>query len=341
MTIANGLKSLAKQPDRCARQVFEARFGHYLASHPWAVSVSQEMSRACLKYLRLREKYGQRRISYDLLSKMARPVAFPFSGRVRNIREFMLALKGAGNIREQQCSIWLFFSNVLAEDLVGPEHHPQVYDFATEAGLDAELLGSWVESALRYVKQAKGKQIDIAELDPRIDFMRMDWHSIRQLQMATRQTYSDLHQNRRFWSTITRERFILDGGEFSQAETELQSPLGREFLPWFDSRRFFRPNPDSDFVRAARLLDIPLVTGISGVGMHTFQFARALRIGDTIGTRLTALAYLLPIEQHSYYEVMISELDDAPALPEQISYLHCAPLDWNQVHDRCGTPPSF
>jgi hypothetical protein len=302
------------------------------------------MARACVSYLRARARHAGgdlRRVTYEQWAKMRRTVAFPFSGRVHNALQLASALTKDGDIRQQQCQVWLFFSNLLAEDLVGPQRLPYAYDLAADSGLDASVIRAWVQSALQFARIHRGQQCELSDLDPRIDLLRMDWHPIRRLQLDTRQTYSEIHQGYRFWSTLTREHFLSDGGTFSRAEQTLQSPLGQRYLPWFDSRRFFRPDPHSGFVQAAERLGIPLVTGISGVGMHTFQFARALGIRDAVGVRLVALAYLLPIEQHSYYEVAVSEQEHAPERPERFSYRHCAPLDWGDVQARCGEMPAF
>lgn len=299
------------------------------------------MTLACLTYLQVRARrqsptYRRNSSTFECLRKMLRPVALPFGGRLRNAHELMQVLRGGGNIREQQCSIWLFFANILAEDAVGSSRLDNVYDLADEAGLSAEELRQWVSASQEFKAQKLQRETQIEDIDPRFEFLRMDWHPIRQLQIATRRLYSERHQQQRFWSTKTREQFVLEGGTFSAIETTLQSPRGPRFLPWMDTKRFFGLNSESGFIQRAQQLQIPMLTGVSGVGMHTFQFARVLNVQDRVGVRLAALAYLLPIEQHSYYEVLVSESSEVPPEPERFDYRDAAPVDWGDIEERLG-----
>ena len=183
----------SRRAERSARQTFEVRLGHYLADHPRVRATSAQMIEVCRRYLEARAKSGAgfgNCSVHHALSKLLRPVQYPFSGRVRNAKEMMEVLRGGGNVREQQCTIWLFFAAVLAEDLVGKLRHPGVYDFAGAAGLNCAVLETWVAQALDFKSRSARDEVTVATLDSRLDFLRMDWHSIRQLQLKTRSTAS-------------------------------------------------------------------------------------------------------------------------------------------------------
>ena len=53
-----------------------------------------------------------------------------------------------------------------------------------------------------------------------------------------------------------------------------------------------------------------------------------------------ALGYLMALELHSFFEIMLSELDEAPSTPPQLNYKDLAGLDWNEIEERCGPIPT-
>ncbi|MBX3726183.1 MAG: hypothetical protein KF823_09720 [Xanthomonadales bacterium] len=251
----------------------------------------------------------------------------PFAGRVNSNADLLGVFRGDGSIREEQCTVWRVFSHLIAEDLVGAQRLPDVLDVADRAGFHLGHLQAWLAEAIDYTSRQTDRQVGAESVDPRFGFMRMDWHPIRQLQYQSRAAYSSLHQARRFWSLRSRTDHEAIGGTFSRFERNLSSPLGPNFLPWLDTRRFYRPNPQSTIVRRAYEAGVPMITGASGVGMHTHQFARVLGIDDTVAVRLVAIAYLVPILQHSIYEVWISERSDAPEAIDAFSYADVLPVD--------------
>ncbi|MNO51834.1 hypothetical protein D3C76_422370 [compost metagenome] len=313
--------------DRAERLVYEVALGNHLHLHPRVVEHSNHLSAACLSYLRARSCNCSERFAHGM-AKVASPIDLPFAGRVQNIAELYRVLSGHGLVREQQCAIWRVFNQMIAADLVGPLRRPDALDIANQAGFDTAFLEQWLQDALRYSSARRQREVRLEELDPRLDFMRMDWHPIRQLQNETRLTYSALHQRRRYWSLRLREAHKALGGTFSEVEHRLFSPLGRAYLPWMDTRRFFRANPQAPLVQQGMLAGIPFLTGVSGVGMHTHQFAKAMAIDDVVSTRLVAVAYLLPILQHSICEVWLSEMEQAPQALDSFSYQLVLPGDF-------------
>ncbi|WP_449434434.1 hypothetical protein [Pseudomonas putida] len=309
------------------RFAHEVMLGNHLYLHPWVIDYSDRMANACLRYLRVRSACSGGSLA-DALTQVASPIDLPFAGRVQSAGALYKVLRGGCAVREQQCAIWRVFAQLIAPDLVGANRRFDALDIAHRAGFDVNFLHDWLADATRYASLRLGETVALEQLDARFDFLRMDWHAIRQLQNETRVVHSAIHQRQRYWSLRSRAAHRALGGTFSEVESMLYSPLGKEYLPWMDTRRFLKPNPDHAWVREAAQSAIPLITGASGVGMHTHQFAKALGIHDVVSTRLVAIAYLLPMLQHSIYEVVVSERTHAPLNVDAYGLQEWVPIEF-------------
>ncbi|HEY4294699.1 hypothetical protein [Luteibacter sp.] len=267
-----------------------------------------------------------------MLFRIHRPVELPFAGRVGSTLDLFRVLHGEGSIREEQCVVWRVFSELIACDLVGGMRRDDSLEIAERAGFNLYHLEGWLTDAANHARARTGWDTAWNQVNPRDDFMRMDWHAIRKLQDDTRLIYSSMHQRQRYWSLGTRAEHLASGGSFSRFETRLSGPLGPGRLPWVDARRFAKPNPVSPVVQDAERSRVPMVTGVSGVSMHMHQFARVLGVDDPIGVRLVAAAYLLPIRQHSFYEILVSEGSAAPDRVEPLVYRDLVPIDHERLH---------
>lgn len=327
-----------------SRRQFEYRLGQFLATHPRALGISGQMCGACLQFLSARaaalrhSREGRAREFYASLRRVLRPVALPFAGRVRNVRELLDVLNGRGSIRELQGTVWLVFSHVLTEDAVGPCALSALPDILSRAGMNPAALRRWVATAVEHRRRTH-VGANAAELNPHEELFRMPWHAARQGQTQTRIYFSDFHLKWRYWSLITRREFENEGGVFSRIERHLESALGPHTCPWLDVRRFTSPNESSALVQFARRGDVPLETGVSGVAVQSIQFARVLGMSDFEAVRIAVAGYLMSIKAHSFYEIIYSMQNDEtlPIIP--LDYQASLNVDWREVTRACGPVP--
>ncbi|TDR47488.1 hypothetical protein DFR29_102148 [Tahibacter aquaticus] len=336
----------ADDPLLARRGEYEDRLGHYLSMHPRAMAVSRAMAAACGRYLREKSRRSgsaaaARRTQYAQLVKVMKPILLPFAGRLRNVGEWMRALDGEGNIREVLGTAWLFYRNVLAEDLVGPAALPdQALDIAAAAGFDVALLGQWTANAVAHAQAERGVSA-LPLLDSKMDLFRMPWHRANRLHQETCVIASWPPPTSRFWSQQTRAEFVRHGGVFSEPEKTYSSPAGKDKVPWLDARRYCGPDASHALVTDAARRRIPMRTGVSRASMQLMYCGRLANIGDEVSLRLAVMGYLLPVRAHSLYEIAIGSSAESVAL-EDIRYDAALldGVDLGSVAAHCGDFPA-
>lgn len=235
------------------RKSFEARLGHFIARHPIALSCARKMIKRARRYLTLRSaKFGGVTEAQDseiafLLKKCCLPLTDQYTGRVGDCLERLhRVFRGQANLRELMAHNWAFGNKLLCSDFVGKNRLPEALPLAAEAGLNVSALEEMIHCALAF----KGTY-SLDQLDPKEDFMKMPWHSIRQEQEAMR-LKKTLQEADSLWSTQTRREFEAEGGVFSEMEQQLSSGLGAAYVPWLDAQKMWSLDEAHPVVKEAR-----------------------------------------------------------------------------------------
>lgn len=326
------------------REKYEALLGHFLASHQVSLNLCKAMAQKSLKYMNLRVKYFAKTPIQEvneftwLYKIIAKPVDYPFSGRIHNQEEFYNIFKGNGNIRELIANTWLFINNVFAVDLVGKKRISAVYELAEKSGFNMPEIEKMTAKALAYKSEQRNKKATIDDLDPKLDFVKMYWHEIRKIQVKSRIPH-EYNKTNEIWSRTLKTEFEAEGGEFSPIEKRLNSKRGKEYVPWLDARFMWLPNSESQFVKAAWEKDIPLMTGLSGVTMQLFQIAYLLDIFEHEAIKTACLGYLLSTKAHSFHEIMMAAQYFNCRYDKWIDYLDIKTISENEIVTNCGYPP--
>lgn len=335
-----------------SRLDFEYRLGNHLAGDDAVLDVARHVCMACGRYVKARAAAdatstdGKTWRTYQLLQQILQPAPLPFArhagspwaGRARNVRELQGILEGTGNIRELLGCVWLSFSFVIGEHMVGRSARPDAVDVAERAGFDADVLREWLALAVE-TKRAKQPSATLSDLDAKRDFLRMPWHPVFELNRRTH-VLSSHPQRIRVWSRDTRAGFLRAGGSFSRIEETTVNPFGKERVPWIDPARFTDLNEEDALVRLARTHAMPMRTGISRVSMQMMQFARVTRVPNLSHMRVSALGYVLSVRAHSFLEGSVGTASFARApLRVPLNYRESDILDWGRVESACGPVP--
>ncbi len=327
------------------RQQYEARLGHFLAQHPLALACARAMLKKARAYIYIRtQRVSQTpiehraEISRSLLA-CGHPLDEIFAGRVgKSPPRILRVFEGHGNLRELMVHLWLFANRFFCFDLVGERRLPGALAMAGKVGFDVAEIQRALDTAIAF-KQAQGGEWNstnpLDTLDATDDFIKMPWHPIRQAQEVTR-VENTAQKNGAGWSTLTRGRFEADGGVFSSMENTLRSPLGEEYVPWLDARRYWLPNENAPFVQHARRNHLPVSTGLSGMTMQIMQTARMLGVGPASHVRLACLGYLLSTGAHTFHEIMATAKPFDCPYPCEGDYAQLPPLTRNEITEACG-----
>jgi hypothetical protein len=317
------------------REELEARLGHYLARQSDVVGTTANLAEACAHYVRARARQlrssprSSPGATYVILRELLKPVVYPFTGRVHNLRQAWKVLNGEGNVREMQGTIWLFFAHVFAEELVNTHVREAALDAAAQAGWNVAALEEWLRVALEYKAKLHGRAVSVKDLRAREDLLYMPWDDVKVIQKATRRVTSALHEKQRYWSLVTRTEFSDEGGEFSPIEAQRISPLGAHMVPWMDPRRFMTADVCSPLVQKLLALGIPLATGISGVAPRVFHLARVMNCEEGTPLLRSVVSYLLTSKAHSYYEIVASLLGKTAFDQPQYLFDELGTIDWS------------
>ena len=90
----------------------------------------------------------------------------------------------------------------------------------------------------------------------------------------------------------------------SPRERKAYSPRGREYLPFVEGGLANLVNEENAWIKRARELSMPITAGISGTTHRFMNLARMLGVSDLSHARLCMLGFLIPINAHSFHEIM-------------------------------------
>lgn len=306
------------------REEFEIGLGHFLSTHERSLSAARQMARAAREYISVRTATSKQEGTYAaILRRIQRPVALPFAGRAHGMSHLHRILDGQGSVRELLSAAWLTMSHLVTEDLVGESRLENAIGILESAGFDVECVRDWIGRTISHYHgtchKLKFNDSKLAVLDP-YDLFRLEWHSVRKLQLDSRmQFFRTEALSRRVWSRMRKMEFLAEGGKLSCTESELVSPLGRNYIPWMDARRIFLPNPKSELVSHALKHSIPLVTGASGVAIQIMKFGEIMNV-DARDLRLALFGYLMSIKAHSFFELQVSTVEEPQPTRTDLDY---------------------
>ncbi|MEM7033989.1 MAG: hypothetical protein AAF629_30895 [Chloroflexota bacterium] len=325
------------------RETYEMRFGHFVAHHDITMRCAQAMLKTAKAYITTRAetittRSDQQTLEVERLLKFCSlSLEEQYTGRVGNsIEQLNQVFNGRGNLREMMAHIWAFANKLLCADLVGRNKLPQAFQIADEAGLNV----SKIQTMLQQARAFKSNLTDSSQLDPKNDFFYMPWHPVRQAQ-ETMRVKKPVIETDCAWSQLTRREFEASGGIFSEVEQRLTSGLGPNYVPWIDARNRWGLEEDHSFVQTARRLNIPMITGVSGMTMQFMQLASLLNVTPLINVRLACLGYLLSTKSHSFHEVMVAAESFGCPYRRNCDYWDVSPLTAEEIKQACGTLPSL
>lgn len=315
------------------REYYETRLGYFLARHPLAIACAQALIGQSLRYMQVRAQTfatsKQQTIELErLILSCGQPLDEPFAGRIgMSVSDLARAFHGDGNIRELVTHTWRFMNNIFSQDFVGPNRIPEAFDIARKANFNIHEIQRMLWKARCFHAHINHHESpsSVSQLNPKEDFLKMPWATVRQAQDQMRFPKTSV-DHPSVWSHMTRAEFEAEGGVLSRVEQQLLSKRGKQYVPWMDGRNLWALDETHPFVRHARKANIPLMTGLSGFTLQTMQFARMLNVGPDLHTRLMCLGYLLPIQAHSFHEVMAAATSFGCVYQQDKHYQNLAPL---------------
>jgi hypothetical protein len=173
------------------------------------------------------------------------------------------------------------------------------------------------------------------------------------------------------WSTTSRDVFLAAGGQFSPLEkTFMNSDMFKEVLdreykklipsdegttaqqrqaamieatkiakreaskncPWWEGAKTWLLDVDNETVKTATAINVPLAAGLSGTTVRTITNSQQLGSARPLSDlRVMCVGYLLPINAHSYHEVMVAAGGYSSTGKPKDYLAICPPVDAEKV----------
>lgn len=300
----------------------EMALGVALSVHPAAVSFATALAHTCMRYMGARiallslpahpeaercaswehmfatiGQYGRKSFGLDA-----------FAGRVP-LAAIPAVFAGKGNIRETMNHSFKCFAAIIARDLCGPG---MLQEDTSKWILDsAGFNTAYVRETLARALATSGKP-SLRLLDPNFDWVKCPWSPTVQRHLAMR-VQTRQYGDPQIWTHQSKADFAALGGRLSAVEQGLVNPVSDAYLPWMDPRVMFSVNYAHPFVEDALARGWPMLSGISGMTVQYLEWARMAGLeGWYKRARLALLGYLLPINAHTFHEVMSAAQETRP-----------------------------
>jgi hypothetical protein len=124
---------------------------------------------------------------------------------------------------------------------------------------------------------------------------------------------------------------------------------GEDFLPFIEGELANLVDERNAWIRRARELQMPIKAGISGTTHRFMNFAKTMGASSMPSVRLAMLGYLLPMNAHSFHEIMTASRGHAgctyeaghyspldPLTEPELSSLAPTPKDWEAIRSPVG-----
>ena len=137
-------------------------------------------------------------------------------------------------------------------------------------------------------------------------------------------------------SRSSRTRVGPDVG-LSADEGAAVSFRGEEFLPFIEGEVANLVDERNAWIRRARELQMPIKAGISGTAHRFMNFAKTMGASSMPSVRLAMLGYLLPMNAHSFHEIMTASRGHAGCDYVAGHYLPLEPMGESELQPLAGT----
>jgi hypothetical protein len=320
------------------RVEFEVKLGNSCAETGAGVGV--QMVDACRRYLDeklkpLKEKvqeYDEKRA--QLLTATGSAIDTGWAGRVGTSiasLEAVLSNPGGTGLRETFLFAGMFVEKVITPDVFSLPKQ-ELTELCEKAKVGAEAIERHKAKADEAWQTAQAEGRIRATDTPAGHFSGMGYDPRIQQQQGMRQPVAPAARANSGWSQVSRQRFVEElGGSFSPQEEELangadykaalarltaEGKTGKEAdeqarkeatkgsCPWWEGAKAFEIKHEHPMSQLAESLNMPTMAGVSGTTARTMRAAEMLNVGPPPNVRMACLGALLPINAHSFFEVM-------------------------------------
>ena len=271
---------------------------------------------------RLRDSAARQDQLEGLFGRILGKDATNFAGAV-GLDDATVRAAAGGNLREQMTLSINFLYQFGA-------------DWATRKGLE---LDQFIADAQAIVTSVENPTSQLAE-------------SLRRLQMDDNKdtwlfpddtTIAQQQSESRVRSPNPDTRTDMTAGDLGRAqlsEREIahmrlqKDNIEAQRLTWTSGKKVWLINEAQGFVQSLRDVSVPLGGGVSGTTGRIMDGAQALGVNDPLGVRAAAIGYLIPIEAHTLWEVVMAAAaygTQAPASDFSF-YMSIQPFNTNGVY---------